>query len=237
MLGEASLPSAEPFALIGVLLRMIKTRRRTEERVALVRPGRARKVKTMRKSQWPNIVTASRIALMPAVLASAIAGERGWFAGLLAVALMTDVLDGYLARRLNAYSAFGRKLDSIADYIVLFVGLIGITLLWPEVVRREWPWFVAVMGSFFAAMIFSFIKLGRAPCYHTWLSKGTVAGCALSLIPLLAGWTATPAHVVATLQVLVGVEEIAIAMLVPWHVGEMPTIWHAWELRKTKHAV
>ena len=210
----------------------MKSRLRNQSRPALVRTGRARKVKRMRSSQWPNIVTASRIALMPGVLAAAIAGERGWFVGLLAVALSTDVLDGYLARRLNAHSQLGRKLDSIADYSVLFVGLAGITLLWPEIVRREWPWFAAVMGSFFVALIFSFVRLGRAPCYHTWASKITVAGCALALIPLLADWTATPAHVVAVFQVLVGVEEIVIACLVPWHVGEMPTVWHAWRLRQ-----
>jgi phosphatidylglycerophosphate synthase len=215
---------------------MIETRRKINERAGLVRPARARKVKGMRKSQWPNIITASRIGLMPVVLASAIMGERWWFVGLLTVALSTDVLDGYLARRLNAHSQLGRKLDSIADYTVLFVGLAGIALLWPDVVRREWPWFAAVMGSFFTAMIFSFVRLGRAPCYHTWLSKGTVAGCALALIPLLAGWTATPAHVVAILQVMVGVEEIAIVLLVPWHVGEMPTVWHAWNLRKAHRA-
>ncbi|HTO03027.1 MAG TPA: CDP-alcohol phosphatidyltransferase family protein [Opitutus sp.] len=195
---------------------------------------RSRSLKSMRKSQWPNIVTASRIALMPGVLAAAMLGERAWFAGLLAVALATDVLDGYLARRLNSFSDFGRKLDSIADYTVLFVGLAGVTLLWPDVVKREWAWFAAVMGSFFVAMIYSFVRLGRVPCYHTWLSKGTVAGCVLALIPLLAGWTATPAHVVAALQVLVGVEEIAIASLIPWHVGEVPSVWHAWQLRKAK---
>ena len=174
---------------------------------------------------------------MPGVLAAALLGERAWFASLLAVALATDVLDGYLARRLNAFSEFGRKLDSIADYTVLFVGLVGITLLWPDIVRREWAWFAAVMGSFFVAMIYSFVRLGRAPCYHTWLSKGTVAGCVVALVPLLAGWTATPAHVVATLQVLVGVEEIAIASLVPWHVGEVPSVWHAWQLRKAKQTM
>lgn len=171
---------------------------------------------------------------MPVVLAAAVAGQRGWFAGLFAVALSTDVLDGYIARKLNAFSQFGRKLDSIADYTALFVGLISVGLLWPEVVRREWPWFAAVMGSFVIAMIFSFVRLGRAPCYHTWLSKGTVAGCVLALVPLLAGWTATPAHVVASLQVLVGVEEIAIALMIPWHVGEMPSAWHAWQLRKQR---
>ncbi len=213
---------------------MTETKRRADAHPALVRAGRARKVKAMRRSQWPNIVTFARIGLMPGVLIAAIAGERAWFAGLLAVALSTDVLDGYLARRLNAYSQFGRKLDSVADYTALFVGLVGITLLWPDIVRREWPWFAAVMGSFFIAMIFSFVRLGRAPCYHTWASKGTVAGCALALIPLLMGWTATPAHIIAALQVLVGVEEIAIALLVPWHVGEMPTAWHAWRLRNAK---
>jgi phosphatidylglycerophosphate synthase len=215
---------------------MIEIRRETDERAGLVRPAGARNVSPVRKSQWPNIITASRIALTPVVLASAIMGERSWFIGLLALALSTDVLDGYLARRLNAHSQLGRKLDSIADYSVLFVGLAGIALLWPDVVRREWPWFVAVMGSFFTAMVFSFVRLGRAPCYHTWLSKGTVAGCALALIPLLAGWTATPAHVVAVLQVLVGVEEIAIVLLVPEHVGEMPSVWHAWKLRKAQRA-
>lgn len=187
----------------------------------------------VRRLTWPNILTGTRIALMPEVILVAKAGWRGWFVTLLGIALITDVLDGYLARRLNAKSEFGRKLDSVADYLALFAGLAGIALLWPDVMRREWIWFVAVMTSFFAAMAFSFFRLGRAPCYHTWASKFTVAGCALSLIPLLAGRTATPAHIVATLQVLVGVEEVVIVLLVPWHVGEMKSAWHAWRLRQS----
>jgi phosphatidylglycerophosphate synthase len=194
--------------------------------------GSARAQAPGRKLTWPNVLTGTRIALMPEVVLVAMAGWRGWFLALMGVALVTDVLDGYLARKLNAGSEFGRKLDSIADYLALFSGLAGIALLWPDVMRREWIWFAAVMTSFFAAMAFSFFRLGRAPCYHTWASKFTVAGCALSLIPLLAGWTATPAHVVATLQVLVGVEEVVIVSLVPWHVGEMKSVWHAWRLRQ-----
>ena len=191
----------------------------------------------VRRSLWPNILTSTRIALMPLVAAVAFAGARQWFVALLGVALVTDVLDGYFARRFHSDSEFGRKLDSVADYVTLFTGLLGVWLLWPGVVRREWVWFVAVMGSFFAAMIFSFVRLGRAPCYHTWASKLTVAGCAISLVPMLAGWTATPAHIVAALQVLVGVEEIVIVLLVPWHVGVMPSMWHAWKLRRSRAAL
>ena len=169
---------------------------------------------------------------MPAVGGAALAGSRPWFFGLLGVALATDLLDGYFARRFHADSDFGRKLDSIADYLVLFTGLAGLALLWPEVMKREWIWFVAVMGSFVTAMLYCFMRLHRAPCYHTWASQITVAGCALSLVPLLAGWTSTPAHIVATFQVLVGLEEIAIATMIPWHVGEMPSLWHAWKLKQ-----
>ena len=164
-------------------------------------------------------------------------GGKQWFIGLLGVALLTDILDGYLARRLDAHSEFGRKLDSVADYLTLATGLAGLALLWPEVVRREWIWFAAVMGSFSAAMIFCFLWLGRAPCYHTWGSKVTVAACVVCLIPLFGGWSARPSHVVAVFQVLVGVEEIVIAILVPHHVGEMPSAWHAWRQRHHRKIV
>jgi len=180
----------------------------------------------------PNIVSGARIALMPCVLMSAIAGSRPWFIGLLAASLVTDALDGFLARRLNAFSDFGRKLDSAADYLTMIVGLAGIAILWPEIVHRELAWIATGLGAFFAVVIYGFLRLGRAPCYHTWGAKIGAAACALSLIPLLAGWTATPFHAVIVLQVLVGVEELSIAMIVPSYVGEMPTVWHAWRMRK-----
>lgn len=186
----------------------------------------------MTPSFWPNVVTASRVALAPVMLGAALAGERLVFVAVLATALATDMLDGFLARRLRAYSEFGRKLDSVADYATLFAGLAGIWLLWPEVVRREWPWFAAALGAFGVAMGASFLKLGRAPCYHTWASKATVAACAVAFVPLLAGWTAVPARAVAVLQVLVAIEQIAIVFLVPRHDGEMPTVWHAWRMRR-----
>ena len=188
------------------------------------------------RSRWPNIITGTRLALMPAVLALALAGERMWFAVVVGVALLTDVFDGLVARWLNAYSEFGRKLDSVADYVTLCVGLSGIVLLWPEVVRREWPWIVAGMGMFVAVLAFGFWKLGRAPCYHTWGAKLGAVVCAVSLVPLLAGWAAWPFHAAIILQLVAGAEEIAITLVLPRHVGEMPSVWHAWRKRREGRA-
>lgn len=182
----------------------------------------------------PNLLSGTRIVLMPAVLTAAIVGSRGWFVALLAASLATDALDGFFARRFNAFSEFGRKLDSAADYLTLVVGLAGIALLWPVIMRRELPWVAAGVGMFFIVLGYAFWRLGRLPYYHTWMSKVGVAGCALALIPLLAGWTAVPFHVAMVVLMVGGVEEFAIASLIPWHRGEVRTVWHAWRMHRSR---
>ena len=190
----------------------------------------------MNAKALPNLLSATRIALMPAVLTAALAGSRVWFVVLVAASLATDALDGYFARRFNAFSDFGRKLDSIADYFTMIVGLTGIALLWPEIVRREIAWVAAGLVAFFAVILYGFVRLRRAPCYHTWLSKCGVMGCALAQIPLLAGWSAVPFHAMIVVMIAAAVEEIAIAMLIPSYVGEMATVWHAWQWRRDRRA-
>jgi phosphatidylglycerophosphate synthase len=156
---------------------------------------------------------------------------------LLGFSLTTDALDGFLARRLNAFTDFGRKLDSAADYLTMIIGLAGIALLWPAIVQRELPWIIAALTAFFAVIVYGYIRLGRAPCYHTWASKVGAVGCALSLIPLLADVSAVPFHVMVVLQMISGLEEMTIVVLVPSHTGEMPTVWHAWRLRRENIAL
>lgn len=204
---------------------------RNARRVALP-PGEC----PVNRKLWPNLLTATRIALMPAVLGAALAGSRFWFVVLLAVSLTTDVLDGFLARRFQAYSDFGRKLDSAADYLTLFSGVTGIALLWTDIVRRELPWVVTGIAAFLAVIVYGFARLGRAPCYHTWASKVGAVACPLSLVPLLGEWSAVPFHLVIGWLVATGGEEIAIALLVPKHVGEMPTVWHALRQRRADRA-
>lgn len=187
-----------------------------------------------RRSQVPNLLSATRIVLMPAVLLTAMGGLKPWFIGLLVAGLLTDALDGYLARRLHAQSELGRKLDSFADYLTMITGIAGIALLWPAIMQRELRWVTVGLVAFFAVVVYGFVRLGRAPCYHTWASKALAVACGLSIIPLLAEWSALPFHVAMALLVACGGEEIAIAILVPWHEGEVPTVWHAWRMRRSR---
>jgi CDP-diacylglycerol--glycerol-3-phosphate 3-phosphatidyltransferase len=70
----------------------------------------------------PNILTMSRIAVIPILLTLIWIGSDHlrWVAlGVYSLACVTDYLDGYLARTLNHQSAMGRLFDPIADKLLV----------------------------------------------------------------------------------------------------------------------
>jgi cardiolipin synthase len=74
----------------------------------------------------PNSLTIARIVLiLPFALLFFVHGAaaRWWALALFVAAAVTDWLDGYLARRLNQGSAFGRMLDPIADKLLVLAAL------------------------------------------------------------------------------------------------------------------
>ncbi|NIQ57012.1 MAG: CDP-alcohol phosphatidyltransferase family protein, partial [Gammaproteobacteria bacterium] len=71
----------------------------------------------------PNLLSGTRLALIPVLWALALRGDT-WAVGIgLVAAGITDVLDGHLARRLNATTAAGAALDSLADNLLIPSGV------------------------------------------------------------------------------------------------------------------
>ena len=80
----------------------------------------------------PNIVTLSRIVLIPLIVGIFYLPPE-WLSfheknviatAIFVVAAVTDWLDGYLARKLNQMSAFGAFLDPVADKLIVVGALI-----------------------------------------------------------------------------------------------------------------
>lgn len=85
----------------------------------------------------PNILSITRIILLPAIiyfLTRESHNYRTVTLVLMTIAILTDALDGYLARKLNMESALGKMLDPIGDKFCIGSVAIAVTLL------RDFPW-------------------------------------------------------------------------------------------------
>jgi CDP-diacylglycerol--glycerol-3-phosphate 3-phosphatidyltransferase len=89
-----------------------------------------------------NAISALRVLLViPAVLAIN-HGDGGLAAAIFGLAYFTDLLDGFVARKTNDVSEYGKIIDPLADKI--FVGAVVLTML----VMHQLPlWFVVAILS------------------------------------------------------------------------------------------
>ena len=91
----------------------------------------------------PNALTMARIVVIPVVL---LLLDRGgpidcvWAALLFAAAAVTDLLDGYLARRRGQVSVVGQFLDPLADKLIVMA-----TLVWMVPMHRITTWVVVLL--------------------------------------------------------------------------------------------
>jgi CDP-diacylglycerol--glycerol-3-phosphate 3-phosphatidyltransferase len=79
------------------------------------------------RAQLPNALTIARFFLIPVyiVLILESDGGRSWAAAtVFAIAGVTDQVDGYLARRWNVESAFGKFADPLADRLMIDAAVI-----------------------------------------------------------------------------------------------------------------
>lgn len=82
------------------------------------------------KKQVPNLITASRVALVPFFLAlmafrESLPSSLSLVPAILfGVAALSDWLDGYLARKWHATSDFGKFFDPLADKILVITALV-----------------------------------------------------------------------------------------------------------------
>lgn len=80
----------------------------------------------------PNLVTLARIALIPFFLVLLLDESRRnsfWAAVMFGLAAGTDFLDGYLARRFNLITTFGKFIDPLADKLITMSAYVGLVHL------------------------------------------------------------------------------------------------------------
>ena len=129
-----------------------------------------------------NLITSCRI-LLSLLLLFFPALSPGFY-GLYLAAGLSDMLDGFVARRTNSASPLGAKLDSMADVVFLAVCLVK---LLPVLTLPVWLWvWVGLIALLRLLNILSgFVCRKKLVLLHTGANKLT--GAQLFLFPLCLG--------------------------------------------------
>jgi CDP-diacylglycerol--glycerol-3-phosphate 3-phosphatidyltransferase len=145
----------------------------------------------------PNALTAFRIVLVPVFAWMLLSHpDQAWWrfftAVIFTVAILTDTLDGYLARKHNIVTNFGKLADPIADKALTGMAFIGLSIIgelwwWVTITMLVREWGITVLR--FVMLRYGVMAAGRGGKLKTVVQAIAVI---LYLLPL-PDW----AHVVA----------------------------------------
>jgi CDP-diacylglycerol--glycerol-3-phosphate 3-phosphatidyltransferase len=186
------------------------------------------------KQRLPWALVALRAALAPGiVLISQLCSSGLLLAGIVMLALVSDVYDGVLARRWQVDTPRLRRCDTGADTLFYLGVILVLALRYPTTASRLSTLFAVLIAVEIGQHLFAFLKYRRNASYHSLLAKSwglLLAGAVIGLFAFgLDNWYLTLA---VAWGVLCNVEGFIMSLLLPSWQRDVPTLAHAWRLRK-----
>jgi CDP-diacylglycerol--glycerol-3-phosphate 3-phosphatidyltransferase len=116
----------------------------------------------------PNFISLYRLLIFPVILFLALTGRENGFVILLCISLVSDVLDGNIARFFKLQTNFGAALDNLADICTYAMALLGLFIFkWTEIEPHAWILYI-FLGVFVLSYIIAFARFGKIPGLHLY---------------------------------------------------------------------
>lgn len=168
------------------------------------------------KINVPNLLSFYRLLAFPVALYFIFQRAEFIFVTLLIINLITDILDGFIARRFHLETKFGARLDSIADVGTYILALTGVLVFkWDDFATHAFSFFT-FLGLFVLANILSLIKFSRMPSMHlySWKIGGYLQG-AFFFTLFVFGFITPFYYIMITWGILAFLEHIVIQLIIP----------------------
>ncbi len=188
--------------------------------------------------QFPYVLIAFRFLLAPVML------YLGYFYHtqygrlivlLLFLGLLSDVLDGIIARKQNSSSAKMRRLDSQTDMIFWLSAGFTAWFIWPRVIGNNSFVIWILLGMEAACYAVSIIKFGRETCTHAYLSKFWGLTLLAAFTDLILNGNAGFLFYFCLFSGIVShLDRILITLILPKWQHDIPSAYHAYLIRKGK---
>ena len=152
---------------------------------------------------------------------------RDLFSWFLLLSYSTDMIDGFLARKLKITSPRGSQLDSMGDQLTLIAGFIGLLRFEFEFISEQYQWILIPFTLYCIQMLIAFKKYRKATAFHTYLAKLSAVIQAVFILWLLFFG---PVYWLFYTMIIIGIvetiEEILLIFLYPqWVAGVKGYIW------------
>jgi CDP-diacylglycerol--glycerol-3-phosphate 3-phosphatidyltransferase len=179
----------------------------------------------------PNALSGARALAVPVLAVLALLERETAFTWVLVPALLSDILDGLIARAYGLESRLGAMLDSVADTLLMLVSVYGVWAFHPEVLRDH-AWICgAAVGLWLLEDLAALARYGRLSSFHTCASKvvANLLGFFIGWL-FLFGFEPWMLYVAAGGSILASVEELALLALLPKWRADVRGLW--WVLRE-----
>jgi CDP-diacylglycerol--glycerol-3-phosphate 3-phosphatidyltransferase len=182
-------------------------------------------------SSIPNILSLFRIIAAPFLLLAGWFGMPTLFFILFGLMLLSDALDGFIARMMNQTSELGARLDSYGDILTYLSTPFAAWWLWPDLVKSELYYIIAAIVIYILPAVFSLVKFGNLASYHTWITKFSAVLMSAGVVMLLGFENNLLFHIAIYFLVIEMVENIVITIILPKQKNDIHSVWHAWKER------
>jgi len=175
----------------------------------------------------PDWLSIYRIISAPVLITLLFFDLKLLFGVLITLSFITDMLDGFLARRMKITSIRGAQLDSIGDAITFAVGVAGIIRFDWDFVMQELPLIVIALGLYLIQLSLAYLRYGMPSSFHTYLAKISALMQGTFLIWFfLFGIQYWLFYLAVLFSVMETVEEIILIVIMPkWKANVKGLLW------------
>ncbi len=155
---------------------------------------------------------------------------------LMYLGLISDILDGIIARKQHLSTAKLRRFDSQADMIFwLSIGF-ATWILYPQLISDNKIAIWAILAMEISVYVISILKFKRESCTHAFLSKLWGITLLIAFTSLIGfNHAGIPFYAAIIMGLISHVDRILITLILPAWTHDIPSTYHAYLIRKGKN--
>ena len=181
-----------------------------------------------------NVLTALRLLISPLLLVLALAGQKISFIIFFIITMIIGLLDEVLARKAHQFTAARSSLFSWGNFITFMVIVVGVWILWPEIIRHDALFLAVLLVGHLVPVILGYLKYSRLTSYHTWMTKSATILIGASALYVLMGGPILALEFTIPIYIFARIEEIAITAILPEWEFNVPSLRHAIALERER---